>query len=116
MADRILNVIQVGVGGRGRQHLCAQVALPERFRITGLVDVAPAAFQEARAITGLTGSACFPSLAAALAGVPCDAVSVITPGHLHTPYLEEALAAGKHVIVEKPFTCDLAEAERVVAA
>ncbi len=111
-----LRVISVGVGGRARQHLNAQVALPDKFEIVGLVDIVPEAFGEALEISGLPESACFTTLTEALAATPCDAVGVFTPGHLHTSYMEEAIAAGKHVIVEKPFTCDLAEAERVVAA
>ena len=92
------------------------MALPERFKAVGLVDIVPEAFNEALGITGLSRSACFTSLTEAMAATPCDAVGVFTPGHLHTSYMEEAIAAGKHVIVEKPFTCSLEEAQRVVAA
>ncbi len=111
-----LRVISVGVGGRARPHLSAQMALPEKFEAVGLVDIVPEAFNDALGITGLPGSACFTTLTEAMAATPCDAVGVFTPGHLHTSYMEEAIAAGKHVIVEKPFTCSLEEAERVVAA
>ncbi len=116
MSPPPLRVISVGIGIRARQHLDAQMALPERFTAVGLVDIVPEAFGEALEITGLSRSACFTTLAEAMAATPCDAVGVFTPGHLHTTYMEEAIAAGKHVIVEKPFTCNLEEAERVVAA
>ncbi len=114
MTDQVLRVISVGVGGRARSHLNALAALPEKFQSVGLVDVVEPAFHVARQITGLTDAACFGSLTEALAAIECDVVGVFTPGHLHTSYMEEAIAAGKHVVVEKPFTCDLAEAERVV--
>ncbi len=116
MSAQPLRVISVGVGGRARQHLRAQMQLPGKFQIVGLVDIVREAFTDALEISGLPESACFTTLTEAMATTPCDAVGVFTPGHLHTSYMEEAIAAGKHVIVEKPFTCDLAEAERVVAA
>ena len=43
-----------------------------------------------------------------------DLVVVATPNELHAPLAEEALRAGKHVVVDKPFTLTLDEAHRVV--
>ena len=116
MSAAPLRVISVGLGIRAQQHLSAQMALPDRFKVVGLVDIVPEAFKGALEVTGLPASACFQSLTEAMAATPCDAVGVFTPGHLHTFVMEEAIAAGKHVIVEKPFTCSLEEAERVVEA
>src|SRR4051812_35800487 len=45
-----------------------------------------------------------------------DVVHICTPNHLHLPLAEAALAAGKHVICEKPLATDVAGAERLVAA
>jgi predicted dehydrogenase len=45
-----------------------------------------------------------------------DVVHVCTPNHLHLPLAEAALAAGKHVICEKPLALDAAGAERLVEA
>ena len=42
-----------------------------------------------------------------------DAISVATPVSLHRPVVLGALAAGKHVICEKPFGVDAAEAEQM---
>jgi predicted dehydrogenase len=42
-----------------------------------------------------------------------DLVHVCTPNHLHVPLVERALAAGKHVICEKPLAADLAGARRL---
>ena len=41
---------------------------------------------------------------------------VCTPNHLHLPLAEAALAAGKHVICEKPLALDVAGAQRLVDA
>ena len=52
--------------------------------------------------------------ALALHGV--DAVTIATPPHTHAELALAAIAAGKHVICEKPFARDTAEAQRVLAA
>ncbi|TPW73421.1 Gfo/Idh/MocA family protein [Schumannella sp. 10F1B-5-1] len=45
-----------------------------------------------------------------------DIVDICTPGHLHAEVAIAALAAGKHVLVEKPLANTLDEAERMAAA
>jgi predicted dehydrogenase len=45
-----------------------------------------------------------------------DIVDVCLPGHLHAEVAQAALAAGKHVLVEKPLANDVAEAESMTAA
>ena len=43
-----------------------------------------------------------------------DLVDVCLPGHLHAEVAQAALAAGKHVLLEKPLANDVAEAEALV--
>ena len=45
-----------------------------------------------------------------------DAVVIATPDHWHLPMTQEALAAGKHVYVEKPMTHRWEEGEAFIAA
>jgi hypothetical protein len=45
-----------------------------------------------------------------------QAVHVCTPNFLHFPIAKDALAAGKHVICEKPLATSAAEARQLVAA
>jgi predicted dehydrogenase len=45
-----------------------------------------------------------------------DVVHICTPNHLHLPLAELALAAGKHVVCEKPLALDAAGARRLVQA
>ena len=45
-----------------------------------------------------------------------DAVVLCTPNALHAPQALAAIAAGKHVLVEKPFTVTVEESDAVLAA
>jgi predicted dehydrogenase len=56
------------------------------------------------------------TLSAALALPGVDVVSVTTPPHSHAGVVLEAIAAGKHVVCEKPFARDAAEARRMFEA
>jgi predicted dehydrogenase len=42
-----------------------------------------------------------------------DVVHICTPNHLHAPLAERALAAGKHVVCEKPLSTDADSARRL---
>ena len=46
-------------------------------------------------------------------GERVDFVSIVTPNHLHYPLARALLAAGVHVVCEKPMTFDAAEARRL---
>jgi predicted dehydrogenase len=56
------------------------------------------------------------SLADALSVPGVDAVTIATPPHTHASLVREAVAAGKHVLCEKPFARDAAEARTLLAA
>lgn len=51
-----------------------------------------------------------------LADPGVDAVEVLTPYDTHEQIVVDALAAGKHVAVQKPMTTDLRSADRMIAA
>ncbi|MDY4296190.1 MULTISPECIES: oxidoreductase [unclassified Xanthomonas] len=53
--------------------------------------------------------------AQAFADPRIDAVVIATPNQTHAPLALAALAQGKHVLVDKPFTLDVAEAHQVLA-
>lgn len=55
-------------------------------------------------------------LAEALADPAIKLVTVATPPHAHYPAVMEAIAAGRHVVCEKPFARDLAQAREMLAA
>jgi predicted dehydrogenase len=53
---------------------------------------------------------------AVLARPDVDAVVIATPDHWHLPMTQEALAAGKHVYIEKPMTHRWEDGEAFIAA
>jgi predicted dehydrogenase len=57
-----------------------------------------------------------PSLGAALQLPDVEAVTIATPPQTHAPLALEAMEAGRHVLCEKPFTQDAAEARDLVVA
>lgn len=52
-------------------------------------------------------------LATALADPALDVVVIASPNHTHAPLARQALEAGKHVVVDKPFALDLHEAREL---
>ncbi|MEW6750701.1 MAG: Gfo/Idh/MocA family oxidoreductase [Candidatus Latescibacterota bacterium] len=59
---------------------------------------------------------CYETLQELLADPSVDLVDICLPTQLHGAAAMQALAAGKHVLVEKPLTLDLQEADRILAA
>ena len=57
----------------------------------------------------------FRSLEEMLADEAIELVIVNTPNYTHFDYAKQALLAGKHVVVEKPFTNTVSEAEELIA-
>src|SRR4051812_11221299 len=53
---------------------------------------------------------------AALSRDDVDIVAVTTPPHTHAEVVLDAVAAGKHVMCEKPFARDLVQARDMLAA
>jgi predicted dehydrogenase len=109
-----VRLAQVGMGSWGRDWMVVTAAEPD-VRIVGYVD--PSA--EARAATladGATPAQVFPDLETALRAGGADAALVTTAVESHVPVALDALAAGLHVLVEKPFAPTLDEAAAVVRA
>lgn len=111
-----LRVIQVGLGGWGRDWAETLKAIPDIVETVAFVEPIAKAMELLQKNVGVQKSKCFVSLADAAAVVEADAVIVTTalPGHL--PVVHEALALGLHVLCEKPFGPTVDEARAAVDA
>jgi len=110
--DRPLGVVVAGTSFGCLTHVPALRAAG--FVVRGLVGHDAARTRERADILGIEHAGT--SLTDALGAPGVDAVSIATPPHTHGPLVLEALAAGKHVVCEKPFAADAAEAERLCDA
>ena len=87
--------------------------------LAGRVDVRWAAARTPERARAFAAQFPFPTttdIAAAIADPAVEAVLVLTPPAAHLEIAERCLAAGKHVLVEKPLEVSLDRAERLVAA
>ncbi len=109
----MVRVIHVGVGGRGKWPVNL---IKERndFKSVAFVDINKEALNLACSISGLDKKFCFEKMEDALKSVEAEAVIIITPPQLHAKQCLQAIKAGKHVLVEKPFTMSFKEAKKIV--
>lgn len=100
----------VGCGMIARFHARALLQT-EGARLTACFDPVPAS---AQAFAREQNIEVFETLEGLLAGGGVDAVCLCTPSGLHTPQAVQALRAGKHVVVEKPMSLTLADADLLI--
>ena len=122
---RPLGVAVIGAGMAGRAHLAGYRAastlaggrygegLPP-IRLVAVADAhEPFAVAAARRYGYERAETSWQAIAQA---DDVDAVSVVVANHLHREIVEGLLAAGKHVLCEKPLAPSVADAEAMVAA
>lgn len=106
-----LNVALLGYGLAGRVFHAPLVSATPGLRLHTVVSSDPA-----RVAAGHPQARVLPDPMQAFADPDIDLVVVATPNHTHAPLALAALAAGKHVVVDKPFALDAAEAGAMIAA
>ena len=99
----------IGVGYLGRFHAQKYAALPG-CTLRGIADLSAEARAAVGAELGVPAHADYHELLGKV-----DVVSVVTPTPLHFEVAAAFLAAGAHVLVEKPLTTTVEEGERLVA-
>ena len=107
-----IKVAIVGAGLLGTRHARVFSEQPNAG-LVAVVDVDP---QRANALASRHGARAFATLAQALEEIKIDAVAVATPDHLHFEPVMAALAAGRHVFLEKPIETSLDKARSMAAA
>jgi 1,5-anhydro-D-fructose reductase (1,5-anhydro-D-mannitol-forming) len=101
----------VGFGWVARDYAAPGI-LASGGRIAAVSDPSPAARDAAASLGARPCSA----LSELLAQPGLDAIYVATPNHLHRQAVEEAAAAAKPVLCEKPMAASLADAEAMARA
>ena len=121
MSDSSIGVAVIGAGMAGRAHAAGYRSastvygegLPE-IRLAAIADVNPAfAADTARRFGYERAEGGWEAVAAA---DDVDVVSVVVANPLHRRIVEGLLAAGKHVLCEKPMAPTVEDAEAMVAA
>lgn len=109
--------LRIGVLGAAR---IAPLALLRPARDLAGVEVTAVAARDPRRAAAFAARHGIPAVHATYADVVADpdldAVYVPLPNSLHAEWTLAAIAAGKHVLCEKPFTANQAEARQVAAA
>lgn len=101
----------IGYGGMGRWHV-EKLKTLEEFEIAGVYDILP----ERRAEAARDGLFAYDSLEALLADAAVELVTIATPNDFHRPIAVQAMAAGKHVISEKPVALSSRELQEMIDA
>ncbi len=99
-----------GVGSLGQHHARIYASLPNA-ELVGIYETS-----DARAAEICAKHNCRRFATLAELGAACEAVSVVVPTDLHEQVALPLLAAGCHLLIEKPLCASLDEAERVLAA
>jgi len=107
-----IKVAIVGFGKGARIYNAPDISSVEGFEITKIVTAnneniaaAKKEFPNAKVVAGFEEISQDPEI---------DLVVITTPNHLHKRFAEKALNAGKHVVVEKPFTPTVTEADELI--
>ena len=107
-----IRVALVGCGGVVRKYRRAYAQIPG-VRVVTAIDADLSEAQAAAAETEATAAS--QNFDEAL-GDGTDAVVISTPNHLHCEQAIAALAAGKHVLLQKPMARTTAECDAILEA
>lgn len=114
MSDTVVHVGVVGAGGISNGVHLPGLSLSKQARVVALCD------PHTPAVTALADRFAIPhrysDYREMLALSDLDAVVIATPNYLHSPIAHAALAAGKHVLCEKPIGLSAPEALEMAQA
>ncbi len=112
MPDPLRIALIGGGAGIAATHLEAIAALPE-VRLVGMSDISPERLAPRATAAGVPA---FTEHTAMLAELHPDLAVICTPHPSHVPIALDCLAAGAHVLLEKPIAVSVGEADRLIAA
>jgi len=103
----------IGTGGMAHTHARNFLAI-RGCTLVAAADIDRARVEKFCAEFGIPGA--YTDAGKLLAESGCDAVTIVAPDAAHTPLALQALAAGKHVLCEKPLALNHKDALRMAAA
>lgn len=103
-----VRVAVIGVGALGRHH----ARILANMEGVDLVGVADPNQQQAEAVAQQHQTKAVTDYTELLD--ECDAVSLVVPTVLHHKIACDCLSQGKHILIEKPLTADVAQAEELI--
>lgn len=107
-----LGIGLVGCGNIARIHL-GQLVKQEHATLVGVCDIVPEKVSQVSTELGVPGYTSYSEL---LARPEVQAVLIATPNFHHHEGTLQAIAAGKHVLVEKPMARTVRECDEMIAA
>ncbi|MEW6231666.1 MAG: Gfo/Idh/MocA family oxidoreductase [Chloroflexota bacterium] len=108
----MIRVGLIGAGMVGNAHANAYARLPN----AQVVAVADGRADRAQAMAECFEAQAFSTMAELLAGTQVDMIDICLPTPRHAEHTVAALAAGKHVLCEKPIARTLEDAQRMIDA
>jgi predicted dehydrogenase len=106
----MLRIGVIGLGAIGREHLDIYRALPG-VKVTAIADFQ---LDIANSLAASGESEAFGSATELLESGLVDAVSLCTPDHLHYRDAIEVISSGTHLLLEKPISTNVEEADELV--
>jgi predicted dehydrogenase len=113
-ATEKINVGIIGCGDRGKGIMHVLNEFPDKFSITAICDVLDFRLKEAQDIKVPDVLRTYKDHRKLLEEKNLQAVIIATPLNLHYPIAVDALAAGKHVYLEKTMTYNVTETQNLV--
>ncbi|MGO2470262.1 MAG: Gfo/Idh/MocA family protein, partial [Microbacterium gubbeenense] len=115
-----LRVAMIGYGFMGAAHSQAWRTAPRVFDLPKKIEMSVIVGRSADAVAEAADKWGWREAATdwreVIARDDIDVVDIVTPGHSHDEIAIAALAAGKHVLCEKPLANSVADADRMAAA
>src|SRR5436190_953508 len=111
--NRKLRIAVIGAGQIGRHHMEA-IRRCSRAQLVAIADTSRPRLAEAAERFGVADQ--FTDHRRLLARNDVDAVSIALPNYLHASITIDALKAGKHVHLDKPFAMNARQAAGIMAA
>jgi len=104
----------LGAANFARQHMAPAIHAAEGAELAALATSDPAKAAGFQAFcAGLTVHSTYEAL---LADPTIDAIYIPLPNHMHVEWTLKTLAAGKHVLTEKPIAMKAREIDQIIAA